>query len=347
MKPPLNDPYVYPGTSVLINRYNLTDQSLLDIAESLSFQKRLDSGIPDGNFNYDHLKKIHHHFFQDIYEWAGKERMVGISKGDSTFAMPTQIEPYLNKVFAQLSQDDYLTKLDLAGFCKKASHYFSQINAVHPFREGNGRIQRLFLDKLAAHAGYKLSWDKVSRKEYIEASISSFRGYDAEIEEVFSSITHIADRNSSLQIERSFEPPTSSKNPGDKSVITLLKSYLEKEIELSKLVSQKIIHFSKDPALADTYAKQAQALHEEIKKFAQEAVKNPVIVAELKLLEKSSFPTIGDVGGFEAIEKRFSKADYFSLQDKAILLKKLKQLATSLSWTQNLQQVNFRGGYKY
>src|SRR5205807_7169831 len=59
-------------------------------------------------------------------------------------------------------------------FCQRAAHYLGQINALHPFREGNGRAQREFIRELAVEAGYKIAWDLVTQDEMLTASVASF-----------------------------------------------------------------------------------------------------------------------------------------------------------------------------
>lgn len=80
-----DDPYVYPGTHILRNKLNIRDADTLDLAKRRFATIRTPQGVPQGNFDLRHLKAIHHHLFQDIYEWAGQLRIVEISKGGSQF----------------------------------------------------------------------------------------------------------------------------------------------------------------------------------------------------------------------------------------------------------------------
>ena len=78
------DPYLIPGTDTLRNKAGITDRATLDnfereVTTARSFE--LIANPIDGNLDYDHLKDIHQHLFQDVYEWAGKPRTIGISKG--------------------------------------------------------------------------------------------------------------------------------------------------------------------------------------------------------------------------------------------------------------------------
>jgi cell filamentation protein len=144
--------------------------------------------LPRGNFDYDHLKAIHSHFFYDIYDWAGQERAIDIAKGDSYFAHKQFISTEVNKLFYCLKQDNYLQDLQQKEFCKKLAYYFNEINAAHPFREGNGRTQRAFCDLIAENNGYRLDWSQVSKEEYTRASIYGFNGNYEIMENIFKKI---------------------------------------------------------------------------------------------------------------------------------------------------------------
>jgi cell filamentation protein len=190
MKKVFQDPYIYPGTDVLKNKFNITDGFLLEIAESSFLRKRLARDIPQGQFNYEHLKAIHKHIFQDVYEWAGQERTIGISKKGNFFTDPPFIASSVNKLLDQLREENYLMEVDHRIFIEKIAIYFGKLNAIHPFREGNGRAQRLFFDLLAKQAGYQFNWDQIDRDFYIEANIKSFQGEYDSMQKVFTIIAH-------------------------------------------------------------------------------------------------------------------------------------------------------------
>lgn len=205
------DPYTYPDSDVLINYQNIRDADLLQKIEIKFAKARMMQGLPKGEFDYEHLKAIHKHLFQDVYLWAGQERTVRISKEGSQFAFPEYIQGELDKLFKQLKSDQYLQQLDIPVFVEKAAHYFNEINAAHPFREGNGRTNRLFFSQLAEQAGYTLSWHKTNHRDYIQASIEGFQGHNEAMIKVFSGITLSIEKQQSLEkqpaidIEKSFE----------------------------------------------------------------------------------------------------------------------------------------------
>jgi cell filamentation protein len=172
------DPYVYPGTSILRNLAELRDAERLERFESDHCFARLlelyENPVPLG-FDLNHLKQIHHHLFQDVYAWAGEFRTVNMAKGNSFFARPEYVLPELQKVLDRLASEHFLRGADSQRFCERAAYLFAEINAVHPFREGNGRAQREFLRELAVEAGYELAWDLVTQEENHAASIASFQ----------------------------------------------------------------------------------------------------------------------------------------------------------------------------
>lgn len=184
----MSDPYLYPGTNTLINRFNVTDPKQLQAIESQYYYIRSIKPLPKGSFDYDHLKALHKHFFDDVYPWAGQQRTVDISKQGNLFAHNAFIESSLTKLFKQLHQEKRLEGLEADTFYGRLSYYFNEVNAVHPFREGNGRTQRVFFEELAKGAGYQLDWKKIDREAYIEASIAGYDGDYAPMTNVFKKI---------------------------------------------------------------------------------------------------------------------------------------------------------------
>jgi cell filamentation protein len=156
-----SDPYVYPGTTVLKNKLGIRDADLLDLAERRYSTSRARQGMPTGNFDLKHLRAIHRHLFQDIYEWAGEIRTVEISKGESQFQFRQYIETGMADVHRRLVIANFLTGLDEAQFVKEAATIIGDVNYVHPFREGNGRTQLHYLKQLASRAGHPLDLTKI------------------------------------------------------------------------------------------------------------------------------------------------------------------------------------------
>jgi len=169
--------YCYPDSNTLKNKLNILDAEELKHVEreitALRTAQIMVEGI-DGKFDFDHLKAIHRFLFQDIYKWAGEIRNVNISKGNQ-FCLFQYIEEQMNQIFMQLRQENYLRDChEFEEFGKRLSYYLSEMNAIHPFREGNGRVQRLFLEELAAFNGYRLDFLKISSKEMLDACQKAF-----------------------------------------------------------------------------------------------------------------------------------------------------------------------------
>jgi len=128
-----------------------------------------------GRFDIPHLRAIHRHIFQDIFPWAGDFREVTTSRTNSfSFPPPQYLIPSLETLFTALKAENHLKALTPDAFAPRAAHYLGEINAIHPFREGNGRAQREFIRSLALHAGHPLTWANLTPEENNEASRISF-----------------------------------------------------------------------------------------------------------------------------------------------------------------------------
>lgn len=173
---PRNSKYCYPNSEVLINKLDIKDAKKLSIyeakitaAKSLSLRQK---GVT-GNFDKKHFLEIHHYLFEDIYPFAGCLREENIAKGAFRFAMWEYIEPELDKLLNNLKAENYLQNLPKEELAKRLAYYLSELNVLHPFREGNGRTEREFIRQLALKNGYILNLKKVSPKQMLEASIES------------------------------------------------------------------------------------------------------------------------------------------------------------------------------
>jgi cell filamentation protein len=187
-----SDSYTYPDSEILKNKADLRDQAALDDFEAdttaIRLLEMIEHPLP-GNFDLPHLQAIHRHLFQDVYDWAGQLRTVDISKGDSRFANCGLIESYLGQQLAKISSENHLSGLAPETFIKRLAHYMGEINAAHPFREGNGRVQRAFCAQLAEQAGYFIDFDEASRDEMYAAMIASFHGDNKPLESLLGRIT--------------------------------------------------------------------------------------------------------------------------------------------------------------
>ena len=168
------DPYADPRTGTLRNRLGIVEAAVLAQAEArlvataeyVLFHEHLDLG----RYDLAHLRALHRHLFGAVYDWAGELRTVNVTKGTTLFALAEWLEPQANKIFSDLADDGFLLDLPRDGFVEGAARLLSDLNALHPFREGNGRTQRAFLRLLAAEGGWHLAWAKVAPEENVAVS---------------------------------------------------------------------------------------------------------------------------------------------------------------------------------
>jgi cell filamentation protein len=170
------DPYCYPGTTVLKNRLGLRDQAGLDAFEKEVTSARADQDVPAGRLSYRHYRAIHQHLFQDVYSWAGRVRTVRISKSGNAFCYPEHIEREMKQLFSDLKKRRFLRRLGATEFAEGAAHFLAEVNAIHPFREGNGRTQLSFLKILAERAGHPIAWSVAAHAAILNATVRSFGG---------------------------------------------------------------------------------------------------------------------------------------------------------------------------
>jgi len=176
------DPYTYPDSSVLRNRLGLRTQRELTEAEyRLTFGRRVElvRDPIEGSFDLTRLQETHRRLFQDIFEWAGQLRTVEIAKGTSHFLPFSLIHTAADDTFGWLGESGLLLPdIDDQTFVRQGASLLEKVNYIHPFREGNGRTQRAFLDQVAAVSGRKLAWRNIDTHDHLLASIRSFNEAD-------------------------------------------------------------------------------------------------------------------------------------------------------------------------
>jgi cell filamentation protein len=171
------DPYLYPGTYALKNLRDIRDPGMLARFEAEATSRRIIELIDtpaQRRFDAAYLSAIHKHIFQDVYAWAGQFRTVNIAKDGHLFGAAAFLDPALDDVFRKLSAEQHLRGTDPGSFVKRAGFFLSEVNAAHPFREGNGRTQREFIRELGLQAGFAIDWSRIARDEMIAASRESF-----------------------------------------------------------------------------------------------------------------------------------------------------------------------------
>lgn len=171
------DPYIDQEFGVLKNFVGAKTYDALRNAEGELVSSRMSDFIEKLPFevsgSLEDFCAIHRYLFQDIYSWAGEIRTVEIRKAaeDSEFFLPSSNIP-MGIAWAQeeLKKDDMLRNMEPHQFAERLAYHYDNYNFVHPFREGNGRTQRLFWTILCHGAGYDLDWRKISGEENDEAS---------------------------------------------------------------------------------------------------------------------------------------------------------------------------------
>jgi cell filamentation protein len=173
------DPYLDPRSGVFRNRLGLTDWAESAIAEKqfsampwIQLKRRR---VP-GQYDLDHLRVFHWMIFQDVYPWAGQLRTVLIVKAGASFCLPHQIVDTAADIVGRLADDRYLRGRERERSLDGLTALLADVNALHPFREGNGRAQRSFLSQLARDAGYRLRWEHVDRDANIDAARAAADG---------------------------------------------------------------------------------------------------------------------------------------------------------------------------
>ena len=170
-----NDLYCYPGTTTLKNLLDIRDDVALAHAE-----RDLTSDAADGldflppPYDLDSLKAIHRHLFARIYQWSGELRSVDISKGATRFCTAARIQPEAQKLFEQMKRFGWFEGLPRLDLITNVAESFGDFNVIHPFREGNGRAQRILFENLIINAGYEISWHDVDPGDWITANVAAY-----------------------------------------------------------------------------------------------------------------------------------------------------------------------------
>ncbi|MFV1761507.1 Fic family protein [Phaeobacter sp. A90a-4k] len=169
--------YCYPPDFVVLkNLLDIRDGKELDRAEREIVLGRTRQGAPSGNLDAQHIRMIHKHLFQDIYDWAGQYRTVEIGKGGRWFHNHQFIEQGMADVERTLQRGNFGQGMNADQYSDFASEVISNLNYVHPFREGNGRTQTEFLRQLSERAGHELDSEKIQRDVWITACHVSHSG---------------------------------------------------------------------------------------------------------------------------------------------------------------------------
>jgi cell filamentation protein len=189
------DPYVDSETGLLKNLLNAkTAEELQEVEAQIVFANELElesMAIPRTN-DLEELLLIHKGLFKGVYEWAGQIRTVDIKKnneGAEYFLLVGKIVGATSYVFTELAKENHLKSFEQDEFLGRLAHHYDQLNYIHPFREGNGRAQRIFWSRVAFDAGYEIDWSAIVGNENDEASRLAAESMDlSTLERMFSRI---------------------------------------------------------------------------------------------------------------------------------------------------------------
>lgn len=178
----------YEGTSCLINKLNIRDEEKLNFVESqITIHKtaELANAQDFGSFDFSHYRAIHKYLFNELYEWAGEIRTVNMSKKGTNFVDVSEIESVANACFKRLKDKNYFKNQEFDIFVEDIVDFYCTTNMLHPFREGNGRTQRIFISQLIQFNGYSIDFDKIDTDELMMATIQAANGIDDNLKKIF------------------------------------------------------------------------------------------------------------------------------------------------------------------
>ena len=178
----------YPGTAVLINKLGLCSQEALDEAEKVAVPLRsmeLEQETICEPFTFSFYCGLHQRLFGDIYPWAGQVRAVDLSKKGTSLCPASRVKELGEAKFQRLQEMDELRGLPKEAFLREVTDLYHELNMLHPFREGNGRTQRLFFTLLIRRAGYDISFADCDTDQLMIATILAAQGVMDHLENFF------------------------------------------------------------------------------------------------------------------------------------------------------------------
>lgn len=166
-------PYTDPESGFLRNEVSATTHEEIDQAAAEVLPERLkalaDDPIPCTG-DREQLQATHRLLFDGIFDWAGEFRKTDIDKEGTDFTPAAEVDSAIDELFTELAAEDLLRGLPRPRFVRRLAYYYARLNDIHPFREGNGRTQRLFWAQVALHAGWYVDLEGMDKAENNEAS---------------------------------------------------------------------------------------------------------------------------------------------------------------------------------
>lgn len=175
----VTDKDCYPNSAVLINKLGITNEQALKDNESFitSTTAAILIGKPlKPGFDFEDYKAIHFELFHELYDWAGTTRTISLSKTSTVFTSPDKIEDLGSRIFSRVKKNNYFVGLSRAKFVSEIADLYNSINMLHPFREGNGRTQRVFFMQLIRNAGYSIDYSEFNSEYLMIGSIQAASG---------------------------------------------------------------------------------------------------------------------------------------------------------------------------
>jgi cell filamentation protein len=169
----------YENSTVLINKFDIRDEETLKAMEQSITSMMIAQALIDFSFenvDFEFYKQLHKYVFSDIYDWAGTIRKVDMSKKGTNFCPADNIEKRGNAIFETLKSSDYLRNYKDDEFIIEFTDLYCDLNYLHPFREGNGRVQRLFLSMLISNLDRRLDFAEIDKDLLMIATIKSVSG---------------------------------------------------------------------------------------------------------------------------------------------------------------------------
>ena len=169
----------YEGTTCLVNKLGIkNEKQLSEIEADITFAKtsKLEEIPIKGNFDLEHYKSIHKFLFEDLYSWAGELRKINISKKGTNFANADELEYLCTECFQRLKENNYYRNTDFDSFVENIVDLYCTLNILHPFREGNGRTERIFISQLIRFNGYDIDFSDIDTDYLMFATIQSAQG---------------------------------------------------------------------------------------------------------------------------------------------------------------------------
>jgi len=185
----------YPGSTVLINKLGQRNQEALDVTESVAVALRcaeIESEPCSAPFTFNFYCSLHKRMFGDIYEWAGQVRTINFSKKGTSFYPSEGLTELAKSKFDRLQAMDEFRNLPANDLIDEITDFYHELNMLHPFREGNGRTQRLFFTLLLSRLGYRFNFAECDTDELMTATIYAAHGVKTYLRNFFEKIIFAA-----------------------------------------------------------------------------------------------------------------------------------------------------------